>query len=61
LNGLKVREEAAEPALRTTATDRAIFALVSIVLVNIVVSPGELSLEVGFGAGQLSLEVAFAG
>jgi len=29
--------------------------------VNIVVSPGELSLEVAFGAGQLSLEVAFAG
>jgi hypothetical protein len=36
-------------------------ALVSIVLVNIVISPGELSLEVDFGAGQLSLEVAFAG
>jgi hypothetical protein len=35
--------------------------VVSIVLVNIVVSPGELSLEVAFGAAQLSFEVAFAG
>jgi hypothetical protein len=34
---------------------------VSIDLVNIVVSPGELSLEVAFGAGELGLEVAFAG